>query len=204
MKKTIFCSFMALCSLLIWMTPATAKNFEEKTTDDPKKVWNITFNSEILFNEKIDNYIYIESESGIHHPASLERSADARTIRVRPETPFLIGESYSLVITKDVQSATKKMLKEETRMSFKVQGKYIQSVQATLNPLVTNIVVQGTQEVSTMSISINGTNETPLHQGKNYQFSRGMPGLINGDEIHVRAYTGKGVLLEEQTYRISN
>ena len=89
-------------------------------------------------------------------------------------------------------------------MSFKVQGKYIQSVQATLNPLVTNIVVQGTKEVSTMSISINGTNETPLHQGKNFQFSRGVPGLLNGDEIHVRAYTGQGDLLEEQTYRISN
>ena len=204
MKKIIYCSFIALLNLFIWMTPATAKTFSEKITHDSKKVWNITFNSEILFNENINNYIYIETEAGARHPASLKISDDTKTVMVRPEIPFLMGESYSLIITEAVQSATKKTLNEETRMSFKVQGKYIQSIQAALNPLVTNIIVQGTKEVFTVSISINGTEETPLHQGKSYQFSRGVPGLINGDEIHVRAYSGQGDLLEEQTYRISN
>ena len=204
MKKTIYCSFIALLSLLIWMTPATAKTFDEKPTNDPKKVWNITFNSEILFDENINNYIYIETESGNRHPAFLKKSDDAKTVMVHPETPFLIGESYTLIITKSVQSASKKPLNEETRMSFKIQGEYIQSVQANLNPLATNILVQGTKSVSTMSFSINGTSEKPLHQGKSYQFSRGVPGLINGDEIHIRAYAEQGDLLEEQTYRISN
>ena len=195
---------LLLCSFVIWITPATAKTFEPKITHDPQKDWTIAFNSEILFNENIKNYIYIETESGDQHPVSLDISEDSKKVMVHAKNTLFNGRILFFNHYKRCSIINKKPLKEETSMSFKVQGKHIQSIQATLNPLVTNIVVQGTKEVSTMSISINGTNETPLHQGKNNQFSRGLPGLINGDEIHVRAYTGKGDLLEEQTYRISN
>lgn len=204
MKKAIFgTAAILLYSLLVWITPATAKTFETKIIHDPQKVWKVTFNKEVQFNENMNN-IYIQTDSGERTPTILKISNDSKTVMIYPQTPYLMGKSYTMIITKDVQSQKKKPIKEETRMSFKIQGKVIQSIQAILNPLVTNVVVQGTQDAAKMSMSVNGTDEIPLHMGQNFQFSRGVPGLINGDKIRIRAYSEQGDLLEEQTYQISN
>lgn len=205
MNKTIFgTAAFLLLGFFIWMMPATAKTFETKIISDPQKVWKITFNKEIQFNDSTNDNIYIQTDSGERMPVSLEISNDSKTVMIHPQTPYLMGKSYSLIISKNVQSQKKEPIKEETSMSFKIQGEVIQSIQASLNPLVTNVVVQGTPAAAKMSMSVNGSDEMPLHMGKSFQFSRGVPGLMNGDKIRIRAYTEQGNLLEEQTYQIPN
>lgn len=202
MKKILF--FTLFFTILVSMTSVSAKTFDSKITNNSNKEWTIAFNSKIAFNEATKNFIYIVTDSGEQHPTTLKISDDAKKVTIHPEAPFLLGESYSVVITKDVQTETGKYLKEETRMPFSVQGKYIVSVKAILNPLVTNVVIQGTKEVAKMSISVNGNSEIFLHNNGNGQYTRGMLGLMDGDEIHIRAYTEESSLLEEQMFKISN
>lgn len=85
---------------------------------------------------------------------------------------------------------------------FTVQGTYIRSAQAIVTPLVTNVIIQGTEKVAKITISVNGNAETTLHSDDHFQFSRGMQGLIVGDTLTIRAYSTNGTKLEEQTYQI--
>ncbi|WP_077214968.1 Ig-like domain-containing protein [Bacillus dakarensis] len=200
MKRPIYFPLVFLSSLLIFIAPASAKNFEKEVTHDPQKVWEIEFNSVVEFNEDIKKSIYIETESGQHHPVNLQLSADGKTIKVHPDKPFFIEESYSLIITEDVYSVAGTKLNEETIMPFEVQGEYIQSVQVTLNPLVTNVQAKAANGVARITISINGGSEIALHEDR----TRGIRGLMAGDEIQIFAYDQHEQLLEKQSYQVLN
>lgn len=202
-KKTLFYLLFFLSSLLIITTPTQAKTFDSAITNDPEKPWTITFNSGITFNTVTKNSIYIQTASGERHPTILTISDDFKKVTITPQTPYSIGTDYSLIITKDVQSVTKKALSEETKMSFTLQGKYILSVQTTLNSLVSNIVVQSGKDVASIKISINGSPEIQLLNKGSFQFKKGILGLTAGDQLDIHAYTAQGTLLEKQTYHIT-
>ncbi|MCI2253887.1 hypothetical protein L2D08_05860 [Domibacillus sp. PGB-M46] len=202
MKKVILYIFVYIFSLLILSEPASAKMLDLKIINDPHKTWTVHFNSEISFEPAYKNYIYIEGPSGTQHPVALEKSIDSKSVMLVPESPFFINTPYRVIVTNNVMSKSGKTLSEKTSMLFKLQGVHISSVEAVLNPIVTNIVATGTGSVHSMTASINGSDETTLHAGMSKQFSRGFQGLMDKDVLRIRAYNLHGDLLEEQHYQI--
>ena len=63
--------------------------------------------------------VYIVDESGNGVRIDLTYHEDNHTIVVEPETPFVAGKKYSLMI-KDVETLTNKSLKENILMPFSI------------------------------------------------------------------------------------
>ncbi|WP_100401554.1 Ig-like domain-containing protein [Bacillus sp. FJAT-42315] len=204
MKKSFILLLILSCCLFFWIPEATAKTFEPKMITNPMKSWNISFNNPVKGIPNDSDSIYISSPSGDKHPISYELSKDQKMMKIIPSEPYLIGKSYTLVIKQGVESAKGKKLKEDVVMNFQLQGQYIKSIEAALNPLATNVKVQGTDGVAAVKVSINKGSETPLHPNSNYLFTRGFIGLMNGDLLQIRAYNQQGKLIEEQTYQIGS
>lgn len=203
MGRKYFALFILAFCMLILISPAEAKTFKSEVINDSQKSWNIEFNKEV--NPTIDSQtIYILADNGEKHPVSLLVSDDHKRVTVKPLEPFLLGTNYTLIVTKEVESLQGGKLKEESKLSFKVEGDYIQSVQAAVNPFVTNVRVQGTKDVQKMTISVNNSEEITLHPYVDSQFNRGALGLVNGDILHIQAYDEQGHLLEKQTYKVTN
>jgi hypothetical protein len=202
MIKRIVTTLLLVCLVLFFNVPANATSFESQIITDPEKSWTITFNNEVSFESPNRNAIYIVSANGDKHPVSLTVSDDSKKITVHPTEPYTFGTLYTLVIPKEFVSKKGDKLKLDVKKQFQLQGTHILTISATLNPLFTNVIVQGTSNVTSMKVSVNGTAEETIHPSSNHQFQRGMLGLAVGDQLIIRAFDRHGDLLETQNYEV--
>lgn len=201
MFKKITTLLLLATLFLFWIEPASAKTFDFKPITDPMKPWTISFSDTV--NEPVDpNAIYITSANNQNHEASIRLSADSTQIIVEPTNPYLFGTEYTLVIPQSFASAKGQKLKEEVTMKFQLQGTHIQTISANLNDWVTNIIVQGTSQVTRTTVSLDGVPERNLHRQSNNTFSLGMPGLYTGAMLTIRAYDAQDQPLETQSYEV--
>lgn len=202
LQKLFYSTTILLASWFLLMSPVTAKTFESQKIENPTKVWNIQFNSEVTVNETTKNFIYIKTEAGDKHPLTLQSTNNQKTVALHPTKPFLLGKTYSIIIEKDIPSTTGKQLKEQTIKQFTVQGTYIRSAQAVVTPFATDVKVQATAGVAKITVSVNGNATTTLFNDGASQFSKGMQGLSIGDTLTIRAYDKDQTEIETQTYQI--
>lgn len=201
MLKKITTLVLLATLFLFWIEPASAKTFDFKPITDPWKPWTISFNDTV--NEPVDpNAIYITSANNQKHEASIRLSADSTQIIVEPENPYLFGTEYTLVIPQSFASAKGQQLKEEVTMKFELQGMHIKTISANLNDFTTNIIVQGTSDVTKTTVALANVPEKNMHRRANNNFTLGMQGLYTGAMLTIRAYDAQGLLLDTQIYEV--
>ena len=122
MKKFIYSTTIFLTSWFMLISPAIAKTFDSQIIDDPLKVWNIHFNSEVPVDETTKNFIYIQTDAGEKHPLTLQATDDSKTVAIHPTKPFLLGKTYSIVIEKDIPSTKGKQLKRKNHEAVYCSG----------------------------------------------------------------------------------
>lgn len=200
MMKRIF-SILLIASLVFTMLPsAQAKTFGTQTITNASKPWTITFSDKINYTSTTNLPIYILTGTDKKHPVSLSISDDFKKVTVTPMENYTIGENYTLFISKNMYSTSGKQLNTDTSLSFQLRGTYIQNVQATWNPFVTNIFVQSTKDITTMKFSVNGSTSQKMIRQNNDQFELGQLGLAIGDKLTFYAYNNSGQQLEIQSY----
>lgn len=200
MLKRIMSPLLLATLFLFWNESASAKTFDFQTITDPDKSWTIKFNDAV--NEQADlNSIYITSTDKVNHDVSIIISADSEKVIVKPKKPYQVGTDYTLVIPKGFISAKGQKLKADVTMPFKLQGIHIQTISANWNALATNVIVQGSTNVSKVTVSLNSNPEKILIRLAN-KFSLGMSGLLPGDPLTIRAYDEQDNLLETQYYEV--
>lgn len=178
-----------------------AQSLNLQTIDDPTKTWTISFNDAVGADAQNLQKIYVQSANLIKHQVSIKISADSKKVTVKPKNPYLFGNTYTLVIPKDFQSAKGSKTKVEVTKEFKVEGKVISEITAVANPLLTNIIVKGTKDVMKITYAMNGNEEQALIPN-NAQFSKGQQGLVLGDLLTIYAYDKANNLIETQYYEV--
>ena len=122
MKKFIYSTTIFLASWFMLISPAIAKTFDSQIIDDPLKVWNIHFNSEVPVDEATKNFIYIQTDAGEKQTYIPQTSVDQKTVAIHPTKPFLLGKTYSIVIEKDIPSTKGKSLKRKNSEAVYCSG----------------------------------------------------------------------------------
>lgn len=186
---------------LLGIQTVNAKHFGFEPIQDSTKPWVVSFSEAVQERASFDS-IYIESSDGIRHDVSYSLSDDLREIIVQPTKRYHLGEEYTIVVPQNLEAKSGKKLKESFSKAFQLQGKYIESIQANANLLVTNVILQGDMKaISHATVSLEDQQfELSFNRNKTH-FSRGMQGLIKGDVLIVRAY-GEDGLLEEQSFAV--
>ena len=165
------------------------------------KPWTITFNKTVSNESQNRQSIYIQTSDQQRHDVSIQLSADSEKVIVETKKPYLFGEVYTLIIPKGFKSANGTTLKTDVTKSFQVTGKSINEINATANPLFTNIIVKGTADIFKVTFSLNESEEQSLHR-TNEHFSFGQQGLAKGDLLTIRAYNTQSKLIETQYYQV--
>ena len=119
MKRVIMVLF-----LLLFILPASVfaeKEWKSKQIDDLHKAWTIKFNS-VLDETSVNNQnIIIYNNQNKEHPVNVSM-IDEKSVSVEPMEPYQENMNYSLLITTNVKAKNGKSIKENVKMSFKVNN----------------------------------------------------------------------------------
>lgn len=207
MRKKRSFSAILICLMVISLFGMSDNRISAETIDmqeitNPLKPWTITFNKPVSSNAENLQKVRINSTKSHKYDVSTKVSADSHKVIVVPEKPYLFGTIYTLVIDKKIKSSEGTELITDVTKTFVVKGVSIQSITAIANPLVTNIIVKGDNTVSTISLTINQSNEQVLIKN-GIQFSKGIQGLIKGDYLTIKAFDTDKNLIETQHYEVN-
>lgn len=207
MKKSFFTIItltllMLLLSTLFPSSLIQAKTFDPPPMDDPAKPWTITFNEPIESGKGNLQMIYVRSADNKNIEISYKISADLEKVTVIPINYYTFGETYTLVVPKGFKSAHGKETTEDTTLTFQIEGKVITEISATSNPLLTNIIVKGMEEISKVDILSNRLPGEVTLNSVGTHFSKGFLGLQKGDSLTIQAYDINNTLLETQYYNV--
>lgn len=204
MKKNLFITTILtlLLALLLPVFSSVQPSAETnvQTIHDSYKPWTITFSNNVAKDNQNLQLIYIESASKQKLEASIKISAESNKVIVKPENPYLFGETYTLVIPKGFQSANGKKTTREYTKQFKVEGDIIKSISAIdKKPLFTHVVVSGSTHIAHVEVVVNDESSTTLIRNKQ-EFSKGILGVSSGAHLTIHAYDSYNNLLETQYY----
>lgn len=207
MKKSFFTiiTLTLLMLLLSTLYPSSliqAKTFDPSPMNDPTKPWTITFNEPIESGKGNLQRIYVRSADNKNIEIYYKISADLEKVTVIPINFYTFGETYTLVVPKGFKSAHGKETTEDTTMTFQIEGKVITEISATSNPLLTNIIVKGTEEISKVDVLSNRLPREVTLNSVSTHFSKGFLGLQKGDSLTIQAYDINNTLLETQYYNV--
>lgn len=205
-KKISFVILLAfllmLSSIGITKSVATAETLDIQVITNPFKPWTITFSNTVSTDSKNLDTVVVQSASKINHRVSIKVSADSSKVIVETEKPYLFGNTYKLIIPKKFVSEKGNELQAEKVKFFRITGEKIQTISATANPFVTNIIVKGDSSISRVSFALkNGQEEFLIRNGQ--QFSKGLQGLSREDLLTIRAYDSTNLLIETQYYEVN-
>ncbi|BAK17760.1 chromosome segregation ATPase [Solibacillus silvestris StLB046] len=207
MKKSFF-TIITLTLLFAMLMPffssvnVEARTFPQTSTTDPIKPWTITFNEAVLNDQENLKRIYVQTVDNKKIEISIKLSADLKKVIVLPENQYIFSGTYTLVIPKGFKSSQGQETTEDTSKTFKIEGRYIEDVTATVNPLLTNIIVNGTDDIANVEVSINNANAVKLIPNGTH-FSKGFQGLLKGDRLIIRVYDKDNNSLETQAYNVN-
>lgn len=170
-----------------------------QTIDYPTKSWTISFNDAVASDEQNRQKIYVTTANKEIFEVSINLSADSKKVIVEPKNPYIFGTTYTLVIPQDFQSANGSKLNAEVTKQFQLKGKVISKISTNMTPLLTNVIVNGSNNIMKVTVSINGDKATSLNYVGTH-FSKGFIGLIKGDTLTINAYDQNNNLLETQKY----
>jgi len=192
---------LPLSTLGILGNTTNAQTVSQQIIQNPQKNWTISFNNTVANTEQNLQTIYVQSTNNEKHAVSIQISADSKKVIVKPKIPYLFGTMYTLVIPSQFTSNDGKNIKAEVTKQFQIQGNIITDISALANPLFTNIIVKGSDEMIKVTADINGGSEFPLIRN-NAQFSKGQQGLVKGDFLTIRAYDRHNNVVETQYYKV--
>lgn len=201
MRKKLFLILpIMLMAIIFTQLGSYEATTTHKTTNDINKIWTINF------SQSIDPYtvdfstVFITDQHGATVDTSLEVVAKNQVV-ISPNEWYKVGETYHLHITEAVMSKDRQPLKEKIVMPFTVAplGEHILSIEAVLNPLVTNFVVYGHPSVSHVTVTLPTGETRDLHRSLD-RFSRGLAGVFPGEKLTVHAYDTSGKMLETIDY----
>jgi transglutaminase-like putative cysteine protease len=87
----------------------------------PTKEWNINFNKEVDELSLRDKIFICRQGTNSNFPLILELSEDKKSVKIKHNTPFQLGQGYSLYISKDINGANEDInLKNSIRMDFTI------------------------------------------------------------------------------------
>ncbi|MGH4123359.1 MAG: transglutaminase domain-containing protein [Clostridium sp.] len=87
------------------------------------KEWNINFNKEIDELSLKDKIFICRQGENSNFPIKLQLSGDKKTVKILHNTPFELGQNYTLYISKDISGLyNDKNLKTSMKMSFKISN----------------------------------------------------------------------------------
>lgn len=199
-KKMMTLALLAIL-FLGWHEPISAKTFTPDPFTNPLKPWTITFNDAVSDQADLKSIVIIANGKTNHPVDSTIISTDSTKVKVQPSKRYEPGIVYTLVVPKGFLSANDEQLAADVTMSFELSSTHIESIYAEFNRLATNVVVYGSTNVAKVTVSVGNTSETSLHRLGN-KFSRGIPGLTEGELLTIRAYDEHNILLETQTYTV--
>jgi len=100
-----------------------AANFTDNQTVDLNKVWTVSFNSQISFDDLTKQGITVTDSKGTKVNVGLQLGQDGRTITVAaPQGGYTEGESYILNIGNKVHSTKGKNLNKEYKLNFSTKS----------------------------------------------------------------------------------
>lgn len=186
-------SLFLTASLAVPNTYATST----KPVTDSTKPWTITFSNDVS-NEAVNlDQITISSAN---KTLSLSVSANLNKVIVKSKKPYLFGERYTLTIPASFLANNGKELKKSVTQDFEITGQYIKTIQAILNPLLTNISITA-PEAAYASYSINGGSTINMIRNLS-SFSKGQIGLLKGDLLKVQVFDETKEILETHYYEV--
>lgn len=206
--KKIFYTTITLTFLMLLLTTSfpssftQAKTFDPPPVNDPVKPWTITFNEAIASDEENLKKIYVQSADNKKIETSYKISSDLTKVTVVVKNYYVFGETYILIIPKGFKSKEGKITSEDTTMAFQIEGKVITDITATENPLYTNIIVKGIEDITKVGLQSNRLKEVVKLNNVGTHFSKGILGLQKGDSLTIHAYDENNTLLETQYYNV--
>lgn len=128
MKKNFnnFIRAFAIAFTLLFFTAgvvgAYSANAKSGQVVEKDKLWNINFNKEIKFDDIAKNEIKVIDSKKNRVNVELSLGKDNKSIIVNPPNGgYKVGESYTLVLGKDISSKENKRLNKEITMEFTIK-----------------------------------------------------------------------------------
>lgn len=107
----------------LMLSNVQAASFTDNQTVDSNKAWTIGFNSEVSLDDLTKQGITVTDSVGAKINVGLKLGQDSKTIIVTaPEGGYISGESYTLNIGNQVQSAKGNTLNNEYKLHFNIKS----------------------------------------------------------------------------------
>ncbi|KOA18993.1 hypothetical protein CLHOM_27330 [Clostridium homopropionicum DSM 5847] len=100
---------------------ANAQDIVWDKTVEKDKPWTIKFNKEIVFDESTKKEISIKDSKETAININITLGADNKSIYVTPETSYIEGETYKLIISPNIYDKKNIKLKEGSNITFKIK-----------------------------------------------------------------------------------
>lgn len=177
--------------------PALAKEWNLKTSIDVNKLWEVKFSKPLDERTMIADNIYV-LDGKKKHATTLELAGDGSILQVSPDTPYEVGKSYMLMITRDVKSTDGKALTESVEFPFQITG-HIQDIYSTSNSIVTTITVKASRDVNRVTVG----SEEMRYEGKNIH-KLPLIGAKPGSTVTITAYDVDNKRLDRISYKLGS
>ena len=197
--KRFFLSTVLLCLMTLAIVPtASAKSFSTKVTNDVMKPWSISFSQPVEQGSVSKSTIYI-NDGITTHAASVQVLADGKTVKITPNTPYVVGKVYTLEVSDQIRSKTGNSLNSKTTMPFEVTDSTatIQSIQYSSGEGLDHFKITAKSEVH--SVKINGI---ALRLTGWNEFTHTFNNLKAGSTVTIKAYSETNKVLETKMYTI--
>ncbi|SIS42922.1 glucosaminidase domain-containing protein [Salimicrobium flavidum] len=121
-----FFLFAALFLGFATCAQAETKEWGEKINVAPDKTWKIEFNTELERSSVNDFAVMVEDENEIGYPVTVTLMDDDKTVKVEPETDYLVDTKYTLHIVEDRIKAKhgKNTIQNKVEMPFYVSKEF--------------------------------------------------------------------------------
>lgn len=100
----------------------TSGEIAEIVTVDRDKIWTIAFNKEIEYNDKAVSSVMVVDAKGKNVFARIEKGKDEKSIIVKPPVRgYVEGETYTLIVEKNIYSKSNAKLKKRESKTFAIK-----------------------------------------------------------------------------------
>ncbi|MCD5324213.1 MULTISPECIES: CAP domain-containing protein [Pontibacillus] len=112
------------------------KEFDSVSEVNPYKEWTVEFNTKLL--QSSTNHVVVKNADGEDMDVHVSVNSTKKSIKVEPPIAgYVNGETYTLIIGREVKSVDNKQLNNEVRMKFTILGAHDPSLVNTKKEVMT-------------------------------------------------------------------